>query len=259
MTCRDIDELMSSAPGIRFRTREAVDHLSKCGDCRGLMRVLNEDGNLAPPRTHLSRIQARIVENLTPVRPLASSGQLLFACAIIFFCIVVFGVSWLGMGGWRALSIPQKIAVFVSLGTSAGLLSVSTVDQMVPGSKSARAPASLPIEILAVLVIVIAAAFRPQEELTFVPSGLVCMKNGLTYAIPAALLFWLVVRRGAILYPKLMGVAIGGLAGLTGLSILEMSCANQNIFHILAWHWGLLLITSGAGAVLGAAVEYVEV
>jgi hypothetical protein len=182
----------------------------------------------------------------------------LLACAIIFFCIVGIGVTPFGMSGWSALSMPQKIAIFATLGTSAGLLAVSTVGQMVPGSKYSLAPTTLPIGILAVLVIVFTAAFRPREETAFITSGLTCMKNGLTYSIPAAFLFWLMVRRGAILYPKLMGAAIGGLAGLTGLSVLEMNCSNLNVFHILVWHWGVVLLSSGAGALLGAGVEHIH-
>jgi hypothetical protein len=30
-----------------------------------------------------------------------------------------------------------------------------------------------------------------------------------------------------------------------------------NVFHILVWHWGVVLLSSMAGASLGAAVEYV--
>ena len=80
-----------------------------------------------------------------------------------------------------------------------------------------------------------------------------CMKSGLTYAIPAAFLFWLLVRKGAILYPKLIGAMAGALAGLIGLSVLEINCSNLNVFHILVWHWGVVLISSAAGALLGAA------
>lgn len=259
MTCRDIDDLMSSAPGNPVRTPEAIEHLAKCGDCRALIGVLYEDGKLAPPpQSQLNRIHARIIGNLKPVRPLAPSRFFLFACAIIFFCIVGIGVTPFGMNGWSALSVPQKIAIFATLATSAGLLVVSTVGQMVPGSKYALAPASLLIEILAILVIVFAAAFRPREEKAFVTSGLACMKNGLTYAIPAAFLLWLMVRRGAILYPKLMGAAIGGLAGLVGLSVLEMNCPDLNVFHVLVWHGGVVLLSSGAGVLFGAAVEYIQ-
>jgi hypothetical protein len=84
------------------------------------------------------------------------------------------------------------------------------------------------------------------------------MKNGLTYSVPAALLFWLLLRRGAILCPKIIGAAAGGLAGLIGLSVLEVNCPNLNIFHVLVWHWGVVLISSLAGALIGAAAEYLE-
>jgi hypothetical protein len=84
------------------------------------------------------------------------------------------------------------------------------------------------------------------------------MKNGLTYSIPGALFFWLLVRRGAILFPKLIGAAAGGLAGLIGLSVLEMNCSNLDVYHILVWHGGVVVISSVAGALLGATVEYID-
>jgi hypothetical protein len=45
------------------------------------------------------------------------------------------------------------------------------------------------------------------------------------------------------------------LAGLIGLSVLEVNCPNLNIFHILVWHWGVVLISALAGALVGAAVD----
>jgi hypothetical protein len=51
-----------------------------------------------------------------------------------------------------------------------------------------------------------------------------------------------------MLYPKLIGAAAGGLAGLIGLSVLEINCSNLDVFHILVWHWGVVLISSGGRA-----------
>ena len=259
MTCRDIDDLMSSAPANPVRTPEAVEHLVRCGDCRTLMSLLYSAGKpMAPSETQLKQIQANIVENLKPVRPLAPSRFFLFACAVIFLCIVAIGATPFGMNGWGVLNMVQRIAVFGTLAAGAVLLAVSMIGQMVPGSKYALAPVALPIGILAALVIVIAATFRSQEEPTFLADGLACIRSGLTYSIPASFLFWLLVRRGAILYPKLIGAAAGGLAGLIGLSVLEINCSNLNVFHILVWHWGVVLTSSVAGALLGAAAEYIE-
>ena len=259
MTCRGIDDLMSSAPGNPAQMPNVVEHLVKCENCRTLMSVLHEGGECTPPpERQIRRIQASIIENLRPVRPLAPSRFFLFACAVIFLCIVTVGARPFGLNGWGAISLAQRIAVFATLAASAVLLAISMVGQMAPGGKYAIAPAALPIAILAALIIVLAAMFRPQQEPAFVADGLTCMRNGLTYAIPTAFLFWLLVRRGAILYPKRIGAAAGGLAGLAGLSVLEINCSNLNVFHILVWHWGVVLISSVAGALVGAAAEYIE-
>jgi len=94
--------------------------------------------------------------------------------------------------------------------------------------------------------------------LAFIPGGLACMKNGFLFSIPAAFLLWLILRRGAVLLPKLIGAAAGGLAGLSGLSVLEVNCPNLNVFHILVWHGGLVVIGSLGGALVGAAVESIQ-
>jgi hypothetical protein len=129
---------------------------------------------------------------------------------------------------------------------------------MVPGGEHAFAPARLLFTILIGLMIVISATFRSRPEPAFFAAGVKCMKNGLTYSILAAFLFWVILRRGAILYPKLIGAFAGGLAGLGGLSVLEVNCPNLNVFHFLVWHGVVVVIGSLAGALLGGALEYFE-
>jgi hypothetical protein len=114
------------------------------------------------------------------------------------------------------------------------------------------------VAILVVLMMVTVATFRPQRESAFIAGGLMCMKNGLTFSIPAAFLLWFILRRGAILYPRLIGAVTGGLAGLAGLSVLEVNCPNLNAFHILIWHEGVVVIGCLGGALLGATVESVQ-
>jgi len=206
----------------------------------------------------LRRIKAGILEDLEPIRPLAPSRVLLFWCAIIFLSVVAAGGLLLGMNGWSALSLLQRIAVFMTLAASAVLLTISMVRQMAPGSKHVVAPALLLVAIPIALTIAIGATFRSQQEPAFLASGVRCMENGLMLSIPAAFLLWIILRRGAILYPKLMGAVAGGLAGLIGLSVLEVNCPNLNVFHILAWHGGVGVIGSLGGALLGAAVEFTQ-
>ncbi len=256
MTCRDMDDVISSWSADSVLEPQPAEHLIHCEGCRGLTRLLGEaDEGLRPSESLLRRIKAGILEDLEPVRPLASFRMFLFVCAIIFLSMVAVGALQLGTKGWSALSLVQRFAVFVTLTASAVLLAISMVRQMAPGSKHIFAPALLLVGIPAVLMMVIAASFRSQQEPAFVASGVMCMKNGLAFSIPAAFLLWLVLRRGAILYPKLIGAVAGGFAGLAGLSVLEVNCPNLNVFHILAWHGGVVVIHSLGGALLGAAVE----
>jgi hypothetical protein len=233
-------------------------HLVYCARCRSLAHLLDEveagDGP-RPSESQLRRIETKIVTSLKPVRPLPPSSIYLVACAVIFFSVAAAGTLLLGTNGWRALAVAQRIAVFMTLAASAVLVAVSVVRQMVPGSKHGFSPAKLPFAILTALMLMMAATFRSRQDSAFMAGGLVCMKNGLTYAVPAALLLWLTLRRGAILFPKPMGAAAGGLAGLIGLSVLEVNCPNLNVFHILVWHSGVVLISSLAGALVGAAAE----
>jgi hypothetical protein len=204
----------------------------------------------------LRRITAGILEDLKPIRPLAPFRILLFGCAFIFASVVAVGVLLLGMNGWGALSVVQRIAVFLTLAASAALLGISMVRHMSPGSKHIFAPALLLAAIPVALMVVIAASFRAQWEPAFLASGVVCMKNGLAYSMPAACLLGLILRRGAILDPKLIGAVAGGFAGLAGLSVLEINCPNLNTFHILVWHGGVVVISSVGGALLGGAAEF---
>ena len=259
MTCRDLDDFVSSGSANWVQPEGYGEHLRACQRCRGLVRLLEEAGKgLVPSESQLMQIKTGIVENLQPVRPLPPSRVFLAACAIIFLFVAAAGVLRLGTNGWAALNLWQRAGMFTTLGASAILLAGSMVRLMVPGSRHILPPAALPVGILLALMLVIATAFRSHGELAFVADGLVCIKNGLTYSVPAALLFWLILRRGAILSPKLIGAVTGGLAGLIGLSVLEINCPNLNIFHILVWHWGVVLISSLAGALVGAATEYFD-
>ena len=259
MTCRDMDDVMSSHSGNWTQAEGSAEHLAGCERCRSLARLLNEaEKGFVASESQLERIHVKLVENLKPVRPLPPSWVFLSIFVVIFLCVVTVGALRLGTNGWSALTIQQRIAVFASLAAGAVLLATSLVRQMVPGSRHTLPPVALTGGILLFLMLVIVATFRSLAELEFVANGLGCIKNGLVFSVPAALLFWVVLRRGAILFPKLIGAAAGGLAGLIGLSILEVNCPNLNIFHILVWHWGVVLVSSLAGALVGAAAEYID-
>jgi hypothetical protein len=251
-----MDDVIGSWSGDSVLEPEHAKHLTHCGRCRALTVVLDStDVGFHLSERLLRRVQASILDDLKPVHPLPPPRILLLASAIVFLSVVAVGALLLGTTGWHMLNMLQRTAVFVTLAASAVLLANSMVRQMVPGSKHAFAPATLPIAILIALILVIVATFRSQRESAFILGGLACMKNGFLFSIPAAFLLWLILRRGAILSPKVIGAAAGGLAGLSGLSVLEFNCLNLNLFHILVWHWGVVLVGSLGGALVGASVE----
>jgi hypothetical protein len=236
---------------------EAAKHVVECESCRSLMKALDKGhSGFEPPKGRLKQIQAAIKVDLRPVRPLASSGAFLLAFMLISLAVVAIGPLLLGVNGWNALSNIQRMTIFTALTADAILLAVSVVRQMAPGGKHSISPRLLPIGVLALLILVTSVIFQVRHESAFVPDGLACLRNGLTYSIPAALLFCFVLSRGAVLYPKLTGAGAGGFAGLIGVSVLEVGCPNLDLYHILVWHLGVILLCAIGGLSLGAVVDH---
>ncbi len=259
MTCREMDGVIGSHSGDLTLPREAAEHVVECEDCRRLVKALDKGHtSLEAHEGRLKQIQAAIKQDLRPVRPLASSGVFLLAFMLITLAVVAFGTLLLGVNGWNALSSIQRMTIFTALTADAILLAVSVVRQMAPGGRHSISPRLLPIGILALLILVTGVIFHIRHESAFVPDGLACLRTGLTYSIQAALLFWFLLSRGAVLYPKLTGAAAGGLAGLIGVSVLEVRCPNLDLDHILVWHLGVILLCAIGGLSLGALVEYVS-
>jgi len=50
------------------------------------------------------------------------------------------------------------------------------------------------------------------------------------------------------------GLVAGTLAGLAGVGVLELHCANFEAAHLLVWHTAVVPVSGAAGAVLAWAV-----
>ena len=105
------------------------------------------------------------------------------------------------------------------------------------------------------LTIGIAVLFQFQHERNFWGNSWVCIRAGAPIGVLAALPFWLMLRRGAILSPGMTGAATGLLAGLVGTSVLEIHCPNLDAWHILVSHLGAAMLCALAGLVIGLAAE----
>ena len=256
MNCRDLERwIIPYASGAEV-PQDVSAHIDGCEQCRRLAGALRAaQAPPSPSAEELKRIAAGAVPDVKPVKPLVSEGVLFLALMLAVAIVAAIGAALLGTAGFRALSPVQKIPVFAWLTGGAGLLGFSLGRLIVPGSRLLLRPGGLVAALLGVLIVMFALLFHPRAEATFVATGLVCLRIGLECAISAALLFWFLLRRGAILRPVVAGATLGALAGLSGLVVLEIFCPNLNAYHILAWHLGAVLASTLGGLAAGRMVE----
>jgi hypothetical protein len=60
-----------------------------------------------------------------------------------------------------------------------------------------------------------------------------------------------VLRRGFAVDPRAAGLAAGSLAGLAGVAMLELHCANFEAPHVMLWHTAVIWVAAAA-ATIGA-------
>jgi hypothetical protein len=160
----------------------------------------------------------------------------------VFVALCALGAYLAGQRGWDALGDVRRIAVFALLVAAAAALIFSVVRQMSPLAMHASSGMWIGAGIFGALLIVFATMFQPASEQTFVHNGLLCLRFGMLFAVPAGILFALLLRRGAWLSPAFTGATAGALAGLVGLTVLEIHCPNLNVYHIVVWHVSVTVV-----------------
>ena len=261
MKCREVEEaLASSHPrGVGSLTQSVRAHVAECDSCQEFARIVElplRDAQMDSGQ--IEHLQKMIVEDLRPVRPLFPSWVFFLGFALIFVGLSYLGVLYLGPSGWSVLMPGQRIAVFSTLAASAALLAFSLVRQMVPGQRSLFRPGLLPVVLFVLLCLVVAGVFQVRTDPHFLRTGEACLKAGVPYAIPAALAFWLILRRGSILSSRAVGAITGMLAGLVSTTVLEVHCPDLNVWHILVWHVGIALLGMVTGLLVGMAGQAIR-
>ena len=97
--------------------------------------------------------------------------------------------------------------------------------------------------------------FRDYRTDHFISAGLACLMTGLAVAVPAALLSGLLLHRGFAVNSLAAGLVGGALAGLCGVTLLELHCTNFQGPHVLVWHTAVVPVSAAAGALLGWALR----
>jgi hypothetical protein len=106
------------------------------------------------------------------------------------------------------------------------------------------------------MLAVFAILFRDYRTDHFMSQGVVCLTVGLLHAIPVALASWFLLRRGFAVNPVAAGFVAGTLAGLAGVTMLELHCANFQAAHVMLWHTAVMPVSGAAGALVAWAARF---
>ena len=203
----------------------------------------------------LKRIAESLQPSLRPVRPLPPTWVLTAGLALVCAAVAVSAAARAGFYGIEKLSLWERLLIFSTLGILVWVAGTQFVGQLIPASRRQfRAGAFLTIGG-ATLLAVFALVFRDYRTDHFVAAGLACLLTGLLISIPVALLSWALLRRGFALNPVTAGLVGGALAGLGGVTMLELHCANFQALHVLVWHTAVVPVSAAAGALVGYALR----
>ena len=205
---------------------------------------------MTPDPRLLERIAASLRADLRPVRPIPPAWALSAALFAVFALLSVSGGGLLGFVGLRSLSPDAIAAIFPPLAALGLLAAGACSSAMVPGSKRPYSPEALLAASCVLMAGVFAFLFHDYRTDSFIHQGTVCLAVGLLSATPAAIVAWLVLRRGFAVDGKAAGIAAGTFAGLTGVTVLELHCPNLRMPHVVVWHIAVLPVA--AAAVLAA-------
>ena len=198
----------------------------------------------------LQRVADSIKPSLCPVRPLpptwVMAGGLVLVCAVVSFA----GAARAGFFGFEKMDLLERLLIFPALVLLAWMAGSEFVHAMIPGSRRRISPGAFLGFASAALLAVFAFLFRDYRTDHFFSVGIVCLLTGFLHAIPAALLGWLLLRRGFAVSSVSAGLVAGVLGGLAGVGVLELHCPNFEAAHVLVWHTAVVPLSGAAGALV---------
>ncbi len=238
---------------------QARRHLGECERCRKLYQWMTEESVPTPGSAELyGKIQNRLASSLKPVKPQASTRSLAAQFWLLFLLFATPAIGMMGLAGLRQMDLLQMTGITVVLVLGGALVSLSLAWQMTPGSLQ-RIPSKVAVRVLITGFLLGTALLFPwHAPEAFFARGWHCFKVGMAMAVPAAFLFWLLVRRGAVLAISSLGGTLGAIAGLFSASVLQFTCSRQDAGHLLAWHGGVLVASILIGILVAQVIRRVS-
>lgn len=203
----------------------------------------------------LERVAGSIGPSFGPVRPRPPAWVLAGALTLICAAVGLAGAARAGLHGIQKLSGLERSLIFPVLGIFIWLAATACVSETIPGSRRRVAPGVLLGAGCVALLGVFAVLFHDYRTEHFVRQGIACLTAGLLHAIPAGIASWLLLRRGFAVNATGAGLVAGTLAGLAGVTMLELHCPNFEAPHVMLWHTAVIPISGGVGAMLARAAH----
>jgi hypothetical protein len=207
------------------------------------------------PAELLERIADSIAPTLQPVRPLPPTWVLSGGLVLISAAVAFLGAARAGFQGVAALGLSARVLIFGTLALLACVAAGQLVGEWIPGSRRRFTPGRLLAMVSVALLGVFTVLFHDYRAEHFVSAGLTCLVTGVLHAVPAALLGWWLLRRGWAVNSVSAGLVAGVLAGLTGVTMLELHCTNFQALHLLVWHTLVVPVCGAGGALAGWALH----
>lgn len=215
----------------------------------GLIKIAVQNRPALSPAL-LERIAGQIKPTLRPVRPMAPAWLLTGSLILISVAVALAGTARAGFFGIELLTPIERALIFPALVLFLCIAARELAAAMIPGSRRLVPPGALAAISCLVLMVIFAGSFRDYHTTHFVAAGVSCLAAGMVHALPVALLSWLLLRRGFALNPVAAGAVAGTLAGLAGVTMLELHCPNFQLFHVLVWHTAVIPFCGAAGALV---------
>jgi hypothetical protein len=205
----------------------------------------------APLRPEMERrLQSLLAASLTPVKPLPSQGWLVLAFLFVFVVCAAGLMAIMDKAGFHLMTGAQMARMTTILTGGGVLFSLAVAWRMAPGTRH-RFSLSFVLAVACPAVLGgIGLLFPWRASHAFVSEGWPCAVMELMIAVPAAAVFWLLARRGALFVSASLGASVAGLAVCLALTPLQFQCMFQQAPHLLVWHAGTAAILIGIGALI---------
>jgi hypothetical protein len=201
------------------------------------------------------KIERKLAASLRPVKALPSARWLALGFFATFIVVALIYIRTADKYGLRLMNAGQIAAMTTIFAASAVGFSLALAHRMIPGARTLISPGALLLLSGIVLATGIAWAFPWSATGVFFWEGWPCSAREAEIAIPAAVLFWFIARRGAPFPGPGFGAALGALAGLLAMTVMQFQCMFQRAPHLLIWHAGAAAALTGLGALSGAVAR----